>query len=65
MAGMKRMLNTTGADDTMKRILSGDLTPDQIAALKTLVANPDKTLGECIYPNFTRETLHKPILLTR
>lgn len=39
------MLNTTGADDTMKKILSGDLNADQIKALKTLVATPDKTLG--------------------
>jgi len=39
------MLNTSAADDTMGRILSGDLDADQITALKTLVANPDKTLG--------------------
>jgi len=44
---MRRMLGTTGADDTMKLILSGDLNDDQIAALQTLVANPDKTLGTC------------------
>jgi len=45
VAGMRRMLNTTGADDTMKRIFSGNLNADQVTALKTLVANPDKTLA--------------------
>jgi CobQ-like glutamine amidotransferase family enzyme len=41
------MLGTAGADDTMQRILSGDLNTDQMAALKSLITNPDKTLGMC------------------
>jgi len=45
VAGMRRMLNTTNADDTMQRILTGNLNTDQITALETLVANPDKTLA--------------------
>jgi hypothetical protein len=45
VAGMRRMLSTTGADDTMQKILSGDLNAEQMAALQSLIANPDKTLG--------------------
>jgi len=39
------MLNTTGADDTMQKILSGNLDAEQMAALQSLIANPEKTLA--------------------
>jgi len=45
VAGMRRMLGTTGPDDTMQNILKGDLDQAHITALQTLVANPDKTLA--------------------
>ena len=41
------MLSTTGADDTMQKILSGDLNAEQMTALQSLIANPNKTLGMC------------------
>ena len=44
------MLSTTGADDTMQKILSGDLNAEQMAALQSLIANPEKTLGKCPSP---------------
>lgn len=44
------MLSTTDADDTMQKILSGDLNAEQMAALQSLIANPEKTLGKFPYP---------------
>jgi hypothetical protein len=47
VAGMRRMIGTTGVDDTMTAIFKGGLKETQVEALKTLVGNPDKTLGMC------------------
>jgi hypothetical protein len=44
---MRRMIGTTGVDDTMTAIFKGGLKETQVEALKTLVGNPDKTLGMC------------------
>lgn len=57
------MLSTTGADDTMQKILSGDLNAEQMAALQSLIANPEKTVGMC--PSSQSTSLYASCKVTR